>query len=106
MPDYDAAIYGDRIAEIYDEWYAVPSDAEDTVALLSDLAGPGPVLELGIGTGRIALPLARRGCEVHGVDASEAMVKKLRVKTGGESIPVTIGDFAELDVEGSSPSCT
>ena len=78
----------------------MPSDTEDTVGFLSDLAGPGPVLELGIGTGRVALPLAQRGHEVHGVDASEAMVEKLRAKIGGENIPVTIGDFAELDIEG------
>ena len=100
MPDHDAATYGDRMAEVYDEWFAVPSDTEDTVGFLSDLAGLGPVLELGIGTGRIALPLAQKGHKVHGVDASEAMVKKLRVKTGGMDIPVTIGDFAELDIEG------
>jgi SAM-dependent methyltransferase len=99
VPDYDAATYGDRMAEVYDEWFAVPSDTEDTVGFLSDLAGPGPVLELGIGTGRIALPLAQRGHEVYGVDASEAMVEKLRAKAGGEDIPVTIGDFAEVDVE-------
>jgi SAM-dependent methyltransferase len=68
------------------------------VEFLSDLAGTGPVLELGIGTGRVALPLARRGHEVHGIDASEAMVEKLRAKTG--EIPVIIGDFAELDVGG------
>jgi 16S rRNA A1518/A1519 N6-dimethyltransferase RsmA/KsgA/DIM1 with predicted DNA glycosylase/AP lyase activity len=72
----------------------VPSNAEDTVALPKDLAGPEPMLELGIGTGRIAHPLARRGSEVHGVEASEAMVKKLRGRTGGECIPVTVGDFA------------
>jgi SAM-dependent methyltransferase len=98
VTDYDAATYGDRMAEVYDEWFAMPSDAEDTVGFLSELAGTGPVLELGIGTGRVALPLAQRGHEVHGVDASEAMVEKLRAKTG--DIPVTIGDFAELDVEG------
>ncbi len=100
MPDHDAATYGDHMAEVYDEWFAVPSDTEDTVGFLSDLAGFGPVLELGIGTGRIALPLAQRGYEVHGVDSSEAMVEKLRGKNGGEGIPVTIGDFAELDIEG------
>ena len=100
MPDYDAATYGDRIAEVYDEWFAVPSDTEETVGFLSELAGAGPVLELGIGTGRVALPLAQRGHAVHGVDASEAMVEKLRAKAGGESIPVSIGDFAELDIEG------
>jgi SAM-dependent methyltransferase len=100
VPDYDAATYGDRMAEVYDRWFAVPSETEDTVAFLSDLASTGPVLELGIGTGRIALPLAQRGYEVHGVDASEAMVEKLRAKTGGEDMPVIIGDFAELDIEG------
>ena len=94
MTDYD------RMAEVYDEWFGVPSDTEDTVAFLSDLAGQGPVLELGIGTGRIALPLAQRGHEVHGVDASEAMVEKLRGKNGGESIPVTSRECAELEVEG------
>ena len=99
VPDYDAATYGDRMAEVYDGWFAVPSDTEDVVRFLSDLAGPGPVLELGIGTGRTALPLAQIGYEVHGIDASEAMVKKLRSKVGGEDIPVTIGDFAELDIE-------
>jgi SAM-dependent methyltransferase len=100
VPDYDAATYGDRMAEVYDEWFAVPSDTDYTVAFISDLAGPGPVLELGIGTGRVALPLAQRGHEVHGIDASEAMVEKLRGKNGGEGIPVSIGNFAELDVEG------
>jgi SAM-dependent methyltransferase len=99
LPDYDPTTYGDRIADVYDEWFAVPSDTEDTVGFLSDLAGSGPVLELGIGTGRVALPLAQRGHQVRGVDASEAMVEKLRAKTGGENIPVTIGDFAELDIE-------
>jgi SAM-dependent methyltransferase len=100
VPDYDAATYGDRMAEVYDEWFGVPSDTDDAVRFLSDLAGVGPVLELGIGTGRIALPLAQKGYEVHGIDASEAMVEKLRVKPGGGDIPVTIGDFAEVDVEG------
>jgi SAM-dependent methyltransferase len=100
VPGYDAATYGDRMAEVYDEWFVVPSDTEDKVGFLFDLAGLVPVLELGIGTGRVALPLAQRGHEVHGVDAYEAMVEKLRAKTGGESIPVSIGDFAELDIEG------
>ncbi len=98
MTDYDAATYGDRIAEVYDEWFAVPSDTEDTVAFLSGLAGPGPVLELGIGTGRVALLRTQRGHEVHGIDASGAMAEKLRARTG--EIPVTIGDFGELDIEG------
>ena len=98
MTDYDAATYGDRMAQVYDEWFAVPSDTEDTVGFLSDLASTGPVLELGVGTGRVAIPLAQRGHEVHGIDASEAMVEKLRAKTG--DVAVTIGDFAELEVGG------
>jgi SAM-dependent methyltransferase len=58
------------------------------------------VLELGIGTGRIAVPLTDRGVEVHGVDASEAMISRLRAKPGGDRIPVTMGDFADVPVEG------
>lgn len=100
LPDYDPAAYGDRMAEVYDEWFGTPADAEETVAFLSDLAGRGRVLELGIGTGRIALPLAGKGIEVHGIDASEAMVEKLRAKPSGEGIPVSIGDFADVGVEG------
>jgi SAM-dependent methyltransferase len=64
------------------------------------LAAGGRVLELAIGTGRIALPLARRGVIVEGVDASEAMLERLRAKPGGDSIPVTIGDMAEVGVSG------
>ena len=70
---------------------------------LAELAGAGPALELAIGTGRIAVPLAARGIEVHGIDASEAMVAKLREKPGGEEIPVTIGDFADVGVDGRYP---
>jgi SAM-dependent methyltransferase len=84
VTEYDAVTYGDRMAGVYDKWFAVPSDTEDPVELLSDLAGAGPVLELGIGTGRVALPLAQRGHEVRGVDASEVMVERLRAKPGGE----------------------
>ncbi len=70
------------------------------VAFLVELAHAGPALELAIGTGRLALPLAERGVEVHGIDASEAMVARLRSKSGGERIPVTIGDFADVPIEG------
>jgi SAM-dependent methyltransferase len=99
-PDYDPATYGDRMAEVYDEWFGTPADAEEAVAFLRDLAGLGPALELGIGTGRVALPLAEKGIEVHGIDASEAMVERLRAKPGGEGVPVSIGDFADVGVEG------
>ncbi|NOY55206.1 MAG: class I SAM-dependent methyltransferase [Actinobacteria bacterium] len=100
MDGYEASTYGDRIAGVYDDLYA-QLDPGDAVALLSDLAGAGPVLELGIGTGRVALPLRARGVEVHGVDASTAMVARLREKPGGADIPVVIGDFADVPVEGS-----
>jgi SAM-dependent methyltransferase len=96
MADHDASTYGDRIAGVYDRIAQPPSDAEAAAAFLSQLAGRGPVLELGIGTGRVALPLARRGVDVHGIDASAAMVARLRAKPGGDGIPVTIGDFGDL----------
>ncbi len=100
MNQYTAATYGDHIAEIYDELYAGMFDEEAQVALLVELAAGGRALELGIGTGRLAIPLAERGVEVHGIDASEAMVARLRAKPGGEAIPVVIGDFADVPVEG------
>ena len=78
----------------------MPLDTEAAVAFLAELAASGPVLELAIGTGRIALPLAERGIDVHGIDASEKMVARLRSKPGGDGIPVTIGDFADVAVEG------
>lgn len=98
--EYDASTYGERIAEVYDQWHRVPKNADAVVAFLTGLAGRGPVLELGIGTGRIALPLSQRGVDVHGIDAAPSMVAKLRAKPGGERIPVAIGDFANVPVEG------
>ena len=100
--EYGPQTYGDRIAEVYDEWYGDAGflEKDASVELLAELAGDGPVLELAIGTGRLALPLAEKGLEVHGIDASEAMVAKLREKPRGDSIPVTMGDFADVPVEG------
>lgn len=98
MENYDASTYGDRIASIYDELYQDMFDVEGTVDLLAELAGDGRALELAIGTGRIALPLAGRGVEVHGIDISEAMVTELRAKPGGAGIPVEMGDFADVPV--------
>lgn len=99
MEGYEPSSYGDRIAGVYDELYGGLFDVEATVALLTELAGAGPVLELAIGTGRVAVPLAERGVEVHGVDISEAMVAKLRAKPGGADIPVTMGNFADVPVD-------
>ena len=78
-------------------------DEEVAVAFLADLAGAGPALELAIGTGRIALPLAARGVRVDGIDISPAMVEQLRGKAGGEPLSVTVGDFADVGVPGSYP---
>jgi SAM-dependent methyltransferase len=96
--------FGEEIAARYDD----PSDEmfqpaaiDPVVDFLAALAGDGAALELGIGTGRIAVPLAARGVEVHGIDLSSAMVERLRAKPGGEEIPVVIGDFATARAEGT-----
>jgi SAM-dependent methyltransferase len=101
MKDYDATTYGDRIAPIYDALYDGVFDDDATVGLLAELAAGRPALELAIGTGRIALPLRRAGVEITGIDASEAMVAKLRAKPGGDDIDVVMGDFADVEVEGT-----
>ena len=96
-----ASAYGDRWAEVYDEIHAhlcTPEAIGPAVDLLAELAGDGRALELGVGTGRIALPLARRGIAVEGLAASTAMVAKLRRKPGGSDIGVHIGDFGQFDL--------
>ena len=95
--------FGEAVAARYDESTAGMSDpavVEPAVGLLAGLAGGGQALELGIGTGRIALPLARRGIRVQGIDLSRAMVDQLRAKPGGDAIGVTIGDFATTTARG------
>ncbi len=96
--------FGEDVAARYDD----PSDRmfaasaiTPVVDLLAGLAGDGDALELGIGTGRIAVPLSERGVRVHGIDLSTAMVARLRAKPGGEAIGVTIGDFAATRVDGT-----
>ena len=103
---YDASTYGDRFAEVYDDWYGDVTDAIACAARLASLAaehGGGPVLELGIGSGRLALPLAQLGVEVHGIDASSAMIERLRSKPGGADLAVTVGDMAELALPDPPP---
>jgi SAM-dependent methyltransferase len=99
---YGPSSYGDGMADVYDEWNATRGDIEGAVTAIARLAsgveGDRPVLELGIGSGRLALPLAARGIGVWGVDASDAMVARLRSKAGGDRIPVAIGDMAALDL--------
>jgi SAM-dependent methyltransferase len=95
--------FGEAVAARYDETSAAMFAAEavePAVDVLAELAGDGAALELGIGTGRIALPLAARGVPVAGIDLSAAMVARLREKPGGADIPVAIGDFATTRVEG------
>jgi SAM-dependent methyltransferase len=92
------------VAERFDERYAhkdVPAVVEPIVGLLAELAGAGHALEFGVGTGRIALPLARLGVPVHGIDLSEAMVARLRSKRDAERVAVTVGDFATTTVDGT-----
>ena len=91
--------YGEQIAELYDDWFGSYLDAAPVADRLAELAGEGPVLELGIGTGRIALRLVERGIDVHGIDASPAMVAEMRAKPGGSGIPVTIGDFTDVSLD-------
>lgn len=103
MEGYDASTYGDRFADVYDDWYGGLTDLDACVARLLSWADGGPVLELGIGSGRIALPLARAGASVHGIDASAAMVERLRAKPGGAEVTVTVGDMADLALAEGPP---
>ncbi len=100
---HDDGYFGERVAARYDDDTAIFEAAvvDPVVDLLVELAGSGRALELGIGTGRIALPLARRGVQVHGIELSNAMAARLRAKPGGREIGVTIGDFATTTVDGT-----
>lgn len=98
MKKYSESTYGDQIADVYDDWYTDLDQA--IIPTLVELVQGGRALELGIGTGRVALPLHQAGVEVHGIDASQAMVEKLQAKPGSELIPVSIGNFADVAVEG------
>ena len=102
----DDGYFDERVAARYDGSDEIggmfdPAVIGPVVDLLVELAGSGRALELGIGTGRIALPLAQRGVPVHGIDLSKAMVARLRAKPGGDDIGVTIGDFATTTVDGT-----
>jgi len=93
--------FGKDVADSYDD--EPRGDEAETVDFLATLAAGGPALELAVGTGRIALPLAARGIRVDGIDLSPDMVARLRAKPGGEAIEVTIGDFADVPVDGMYP---
>ena len=103
MREYGTKTFGELNAGWYDAMYEQMMGAEtrDSVETLAELARGGKVLELAIGTGRVALPLAARGLTVHGIEACEEMVAKVRGKPGGGAIPVEIGDMAEVRVNGT-----
>lgn len=104
MKGYEPAMsFDEEMAEIYDEFAKrnrPPGQTTAAVDFLEGLARGGPALELAIGTGRIALPLAGRGVRVDGIDISPEMVAKLRGKPGGDELGVAIGDYADVDVDG------
>ncbi|WP_170116832.1 class I SAM-dependent methyltransferase, partial [Streptomyces albireticuli] len=91
--------YGRTFGEVYDDWYPPGfADGDAAVAALADLGGDGEALELGVGTGRIAIPLARRGLRVHGVDSSPEMLRRLRGKPGGDLVRAVLADMADCDL--------
>ena len=100
MREYDSSTYGERIADVYDEITEPTTSAEQAAEFLASVAGKRRILELGVGTGRVAIPLAARGLKVFGIDASPAMAKKMRAKPGGEAIAVEIGNFADVKIGG------
>ncbi|MGI9052925.1 MAG: class I SAM-dependent DNA methyltransferase [Ilumatobacteraceae bacterium] len=96
MEGYGRSSYGDAFADVYDEWYSASTDPEPIVELVTELAGlGGAVLELGVGTGRLAVPLAARGLAVHGVDASSAMLDRLRTRDPDRLVTVIEGDMVD-----------
>src|SRR5215212_2692040 len=97
--EHDAGEYGARIGDEYDDIYGGVLDTDGAVALLAELAGGGAVLEFGVGTGRVAIPLRERGIEVHGIDGSSVMLEHLASKPGGERIPSSCGDFTQVGVD-------
>ncbi len=116
MPGFDAATYGDRFAEVYDDWYHDVTDTDACVGTVADLARTSTtdrrprVLELGVGTGRLALPLATAGISVIGVDASAAMLDAMAAKPGGDEVVAVLGDMTDppfeqlADGDGEPPS--
>jgi len=101
---HDDGYFDERVAARYDETYAYqfdPDAVDPVVDLLVELAGTGRALELGVGTGRVALPLARRGVPVHGIELSRAMAARLKAKPDADAVALTIGDFSTATVDGT-----
>lgn len=97
MQGYDAGTYGKFYADVYDDWYHNLTDTDACVDGLAALAGDGPVLDLGAGTGRIAIPLAERGLRVTAVEISPEMIGKLKEKPGADKVDVQLGDMTDFD---------
>lgn len=99
MEGYGPSSYGDAFADVYDEWYGAGAgqagDPQAAAAALAELAGGGAVLELGVGSGRLAVPLAERGVPVWGIDASAAMLDRLAARPGGDKVRAVLGDMAD-----------
>ena len=96
--------FDERVAARYEIYWPElfePAAIDPVVSFLAELAGDGGALELGVGTGRLALPLSRRGVRVHGVELSPAMVARLRAQPGADAVGITIGDFATTAVDGT-----
>lgn len=93
MDGFESHTYGDAFADVYDDWYRGVSDIDTTVALLARLAGDGDALELGVGTGRLAIPLAATGCRVVGIDSSESMLDRLRLADPDRRVDAILGDM-------------
>ena len=96
---YDEATYGDRFVDVYDDWYGSITETDACVDALTTLADQGPVLELGVGTGRLAIPLAAQGLDVTGIDASAAMLDRLTAKPGGDRVSTVLADMAAPPIE-------
>jgi SAM-dependent methyltransferase len=92
---YTSSSYGDAFADVYDDWYRDVSDIAATVSTVAELAAGGQVLELGIGTGRLAIPLAAHGCSVTGVDSSPKMLAQLAVNDPDGTVVGVLGDMVD-----------
>lgn len=106
MRGYDSTSYGDGFADVYDEWYADVTDVDATVARMVALAGAGGrVLELGVGTGRLAIPMSAAGLRVVGIDSSEAMLQRLTDHPGARAVTTVHGDMVDELPDGPFDSC-
>ncbi len=99
MDRYEKETYGEKIADTYDEYYS--SFESSAIDLIFEFSKGRHVLELGIGTGRIAIPLKKKGVDISGIDASPSMIKHLRTKPEGSNIPVVLGDFSDINIDDS-----